>query len=109
MRRDEGENRRERSQKRGKEREVRKRRGREKERETEKEILEGEKERRKEKRRKATVEKGGEEKNFPPLPYEHTRAHLGEKEEGRKESRARERGFTHNGREICRTTEKRER
>ena len=88
---------------------MRKRQGREKEREKEKEILEGEKERRKEKRRKATREKGREEKNFPPLPYARTRSSVGEKEVGRKESRARERGFMRNGREICCAREKGER
>ena len=66
----------------------------------------GEKERRKEKRRKATLEKGGGENNFPPLlPYLCTCARVGEKEGRRKESRVQERGFTHDGREICRMRE----
>ena len=54
-------------------------------------------------------EKGREEKNFPPTPpYPRTRACVGEKE-GRKEIRARERGFTRDGREIRCAREKRER
>ena len=54
--------------------------------------------------------KGERENNFsPPPPYAPTSAHAREKEGERMESRARERGFTRDGREIHHAREKRER
>ena len=50
-----------------------------------------------------------EKKVSPPPPYAHTHAHAREKEGERIESRARERGFMGDRREICCAREKRER